>query len=118
MDVSLILLIAGILLLALSFFVDSGSKKQREELEKVSISLHQETSNLKKRIRAIEEELMIASPMASPAVRPAKQKPVHAIIVSQIHSLHSQGYSISEIAKRSSLSEFEVEQVLQSKGVK
>ena len=37
-------------------------------------------------------------------------KPVHEIIVNQILSLHSQGYSIDEIAKRSSLSNEEVNQ--------
>jgi len=47
----------------------------------------------------------------------AKNKPVHEIIVNQIFSLHTQGFSVEAIAKRSSLTTAEVTAVLRSKGV-
>ncbi len=122
MDISMILLIIGLISSIASFFIGNFSNKQAAELEKVSISLHEETNNLKKRLRIVEEELMISThPMPSANKRqmttPQKAKPVHNIIVNQILSLHSQGYSIREIAKRSSLSNEDVTTVLQSKGV-
>lgn len=122
MDISMILLIIGLIGIVASFFIGNFSNKQADELEKVSISLHEETNSLKKRIRVVEEELMIsAHPMPSANKRQMttlpKSKPVHNIIVNQILSLHSQGYSINEIAQRSSLSNVDVTAVLQSKGV-
>ena len=122
MDISMILLIIGLISIVASFFIGNFSNKQADELEKVSISLHEETNSLKKRIKAVEEELMItASPFPlgnkSKIVAKTKAKPVHNIIINQILSLHSQGFSINDIAKRSSLTNEDVISVLQSKGV-
>ncbi|PID05716.1 MULTISPECIES: hypothetical protein [unclassified Sporosarcina] len=117
MDIPLLLLSIGVLAVILSFFVGNKAREIDDELENVSISLHQETSNLKKRVRLLEEELMVASPASEP-IAPAPQKTIHAIIVNQITSLHKQGYTVPEIAKRASLSEKEVTGVLHSKGVR
>ncbi|WP_339250558.1 hypothetical protein NSQ43_12185 [Sporosarcina sp. FSL W8-0480] len=116
MDIPLILLVSGIILIILSFFFGTSSRKHEDEIENISISLHQETNQLKKRLRAIEEELMIGvGPI--PKGKQPKPKPVHEIIVNQILSLQAQGYTIPEIAKRSSLSDDEVMNVLKSRGV-
>lgn len=118
MDITIILLVIGLISLLASFLVGNNSRKYEDELEKVSISLHQETSGLKKRLKAVEEELMIG--VTPTPIRPKnseRPKPVHEIIINQILSLHAQGYSIKEIAKRSSLSDAEVAAVLQARGV-
>lgn len=113
MSMAFILLITGAAAFIASFFIGGTKGSLNDELEKVSISLHQESNNLKKRVRLLEEELMVAAPAES-----FSEKPVHAIIINQITSLHSQGFSVPEIAKRASLSEFEVTEVLRSKGVR
>ena len=126
MDLPIILLIIGLISIVASFFFGNFSNKYADELEKVSISLHEETNGLKKRIRIVEEELMIGAPPMSSGRKSkmnakmnakTKAKPIHDIIINQILSLHSQGYSTNEIAKRSSLSKEEVIMVLESKGV-
>ena len=117
MNISLLLLVIGVVAVIASFFAGNKSRMMDDQLENISISLHQETSNLKKRVRLLEEELMVASPAPEP-VTAAPKKTIHAIIVNQITSLHSQGYTIPEIAKRASLSEKEVTDVLLSKGVR
>ena len=118
MDIAIILLIIGLVCSIASFFLGNSSSKSADELEKISISLHQETNGLKKRLKAVEEELMIGvGTLSSGGRAKAKEKTVHVIIINQILSLHSQGYSISDIAMRSSLSNDEVIAVLQSKGV-
>ena len=118
MDIPIILLIIGLICIVASFFVGNPSRKYEEELEKVSISFHQETSGLKKRLKVIEEELMIGiNPSEIPLKSKVPTKPVHEIIVNQILSLHAQGYSIHDIAKRSSLTDTEVTAVLHSRGV-
>lgn len=118
MDIPIILLVIGLISIAASFFIGNSSSFYADELEKVSISLHQETNSLKKRIKTVEEELMIGvSPRFSKKKSNIQTKSVHLIIVNQILSLHNQGYSITDIAKRSSLTNNEVVAVLQSKGV-
>ena len=44
MDIPIILLIIGLISILSSFFVRNRFRKYDDELEKVSISLHQETS--------------------------------------------------------------------------
>lgn len=99
----------------MSFFFDR-SPKNEEDIENISISLHQEMHQLKKRLKTVEEELLIGVPTVG-HTKKTKAKPIHEIIVNQILSLHAQGYSISEIAKRSSLPETDVVDVLKSRGV-
>lgn len=118
MDIPMILVVVGLISVVVSFVIGNPSDKYSDELEKVSISLHQETSGLKKRLRAVEEELMIGhGPIMSSVQEKQKAKPIHEIIVNQILSLHSQNFSIDDIAKRSSLKNAEVIAVLRSKGV-
>ncbi|MBD7983153.1 hypothetical protein H9649_01060 [Sporosarcina sp. Sa2YVA2] len=115
MDITLILLIIGLISIILSFFFGKSSSGHEEDIENISISLHHETNQLKKRLRAVEEELMIGvSTIAK--TQPVKNKPVHEIIINQILSLHAQGYSVNEIAKRSSLANDQVLEVLKSRG--
>lgn len=115
MDITLILLIIGLISIILSFFFGNSHGGHGDDIENISISLHHETNQLKKRLRAVEEELMIGVP-AIGKIQPAKNKPVHEIIINQILSLHAQGYSIDEIAKRSSLSTEQVSEVLNTRG--
>ncbi len=118
MDFSLILIIIGLIAVILSFFIGNSTRTHSDELEKISISLHQETNGLKKRLKAVEEELMIGvGPMHKAGQPLKKEKPVHEIIINQILSLNSQGFSVEDIAKRSSLTKAEVNAVLRSKGV-
>lgn len=118
MDFPLILIIIGLIAVITSFFTASSTGKYADELEKVSISIHQETNGLKKRLKAVEEELMISNNPISPSRQSnVKEKPVHEIIVNQILSLKSQEFSVDEIAKRSSLTNEQVVMVLRSKGV-
>ena len=117
MPLPITLMIIGIAALIISIFVGT-KQKSTDEIEKISISLHQETNNLKKRLKALEEELMLDPVPITQSVRTAgTEKPVHSIIVSQIAALHSQGYSVEEISKRSSLETDQVRSVLRSKGV-
>lgn len=118
MDIPLILVIIGLVTVVISFFVGNSARADSDELEKVSISLHQETNNLKKRLKVIEEELMIGIGTVQTTNRGQQQvKPIHEIIVNQILSLQSQGFSTEDIAKRASLTSTEVNAVLRTKGV-
>ncbi|WP_298472797.1 hypothetical protein [uncultured Psychrobacillus sp.] len=113
MDLSFIIMVLGVLLIAISFFVKDTSKKVEAEVEDLSFTVYQETSALKRRMKVIEEELMIEPIHAAPKKSQTVVKPiVHEIIRNQVLELHKQGYSLKEISTRSSLSVEEVKSVI------
>lgn len=56
----IILLITGITLLILSFFKKDSSKQVEVQLENFSIQLMKELYQIKKKMKVLEEELMIS----------------------------------------------------------
>lgn len=123
MTLEIILMVAGISCIIASFFIKPKSANLDLKIENVSIAMHEQMNDLQKRMRVIEDELLIPQPLMPKRKHKPKvtkkivEEPVHAIIVSQILVLHQQGYSLQEIAKRSSLPEAKVVEVLRSKGV-
>ncbi|MDG5470809.1 hypothetical protein P6709_03545 [Jeotgalibacillus sp. ET6] len=116
------LIVAGIviLLLVLSFFMKDRSKSNEQELEDLSMNLYQEISQLKKRIKVLEEELMVdtkfvPSKKAPSSPKTVQKKPINEIIVNQVLSLHKQGVSTDQIVTLSSLPKEEVQTIIQSR---
>lgn len=130
----------GIFFIIASFFVKDKSTKVEAELEELSLSLYQETNVLKRRLKIVEEELMLepnfqVAPKKAPAQAknpmatfqqvtaqlqqaqaipqaPSALKPINSILVSQVQALHAQGLSMDEISKRSTLSHTEIASIL------
>lgn len=59
MEISSILMIVGIVIIILSLFFKDKSSKVEKELDDLSINIYQETNSLKRRIKTIEEELLV-----------------------------------------------------------
>ncbi|KIL48528.1 hypothetical protein KP77_23150 [Jeotgalibacillus alimentarius] len=91
---------AGLILFIISFFLKDRSSDTADELQELSMSLYQELSQLKKRTKLLEEELMIDS---SSSNKPVKPKQINEILVNQVLSLHKQGMSPEQISNLSSL---------------
>ena len=144
MDVSLIVMVIGLVFIILSFFIKDSSKKTEQDLEELSISIYQETNSIKRRLKIVEEELLLEpnfkvqapntqakpSPMATfqqvagqvKAAQAMQQaatstKPVNSILVSQVIELNKQGLSIEEISKRSTLTPEQIQGILLNGGV-
>lgn len=150
MDLSLIIMIIGIVVIIVSFFVKDKSAKVEKELDDLSINIYQETNSLKRRIKTLEEELLVEPnfQVKAPKAAQAKQqdamatfqqvaaqvkaaqsygtqtqqakastsKPINGILVSQVLALHSQGLSIEEISKRSTLSYTQIQSIIANGG--
>ena len=143
MDLSIILMIFGIILILVSFFMKNATKKIEQDVEELSISIFQETNNLKRRLKMVEEELLlepefqVKQPKAQnrkvqqvmqavqqaanqspikPVQTTQHAKPIHQIIVSQVLELNKQGLSIPDIGKRSNLTEAQVREVIANGG--
>jgi len=145
-DLSIILMSVGIVLIIVSFFFKNSAKKVEQDVEELSISIFQETNNLKRRLKIVEEELLLepefqvktpsainnsvsnqkvqqvmqavqqAAQVSKNGQVAAKTKPIHQIIVSQVLELNKQGMSIADISIRSNLTEEQVRQVIANGG--
>ena len=122
MTLPVILMILGLIAIVLSFFLKDGTKQTEKQLDDLSISVFQETNNLKKRLKIVEEELLlepqfhVKKPSAMKSTTPSSTKPIHDILKSQVIALNKQGLSIDEISKRSTLTEEQVRYVLATGG--
>lgn len=129
MNLSIILMAIGIICIILSFFFKDSSKKVEKELEDLSISIYQETNSLKRRVKLIEEELLLDSNLNVPLSNGAKNKKVsyskdskndlkgiNEILIQQVIELNKQGYSLADIKKLSSLNEAQILLILQQNG--
>lgn len=132
MALSTILLIIGILCIIVSFFLKDTSKKVENDLEELSISIYQETNSIKKRLKIVEEELLlepnftVKSPVSTKnalhtykqinQTKPVQTKQINEILVSQVIQLNKQGYPIEEISKMSTLSREQILMILNTGG--
>ncbi|KIL44404.1 hypothetical protein [Jeotgalibacillus soli] len=116
------MIVAGIavLLFIFSFFLKDRTKKTEEELEELSMNLYQEMYQLKKRIRILEEEMMVDTKLVVSKTSSMKQrtnisKPINEIILNQVLALHKQGLPLDQIVRLSSLSKEEVQTIIQTR---
>lgn len=153
MGLSSIIMIAGIAVIIISLFVKDQSAKVEKDVEELSINIYQETNALKRRVKALEEELLVEPNFqvrkpsyvqhqhseqqaafssfqqvaaqvkagqsygsASKATPQNNEKPINGILVSQVLALNSQGLSIEEISKRSTLSHAQIQSILANGG--
>ena len=59
MELSSILMLAGIIVIILSLFLKDKSTQVEKDVEDLSINIYQETNALKRRIKILEEELLV-----------------------------------------------------------
>ncbi|MEK4874249.1 helix-turn-helix domain-containing protein [Bacillus sp. FSL W8-0102] len=103
------LLAASLLLFILSFFMKSRFKTMEQQLEEISLQFLQENYQVKKKLKVLEEELLMGDPYSEE--KNSRQK-VNEIIRNQVISLYFQGKSMDQIAKQSSLSLSQIKQIL------
>ena len=112
MNIVLIILAAvSIILFIVSFFLPDPVKELTEEVEQLSIQMYQENFQLKKRIKRLEEELLIPNDLEG---KQKKETGINPIIVNQVRLLNEQGLTVEQIAKQSSLSVEQVQNILQA----
>ncbi|KGR74602.1 hypothetical protein CD33_16045 [Ureibacillus sinduriensis BLB-1 = JCM 15800] len=140
-EFSTILIIIGIICIVASFFLKDTSKKVEQDLEDLSISIYQETNSLKKRLKIIEEELLLEPNFAvkqstidkksfeihnknaqlthsSQTNAANNTQQINEILVNQVIQLNKQGYPVDEISKMSTLSKEQILTILKNGGAR
>jgi hypothetical protein len=107
----MILMIFSILLFFLSFFQKDRYSALAKEVEDLSMTMLQENYQMKKRLKVLEEELMMdgESSMKSPYT---VRKPIHEVVRNQVIVLYQQGIPLDQIAKQSALSKSDVKHII------
>lgn len=109
METLIVLLFSlAIVLLIISFFGKDKVAKLEEDLEQMTLTYMQDIYQLKKKVKILEEEFVIQDdPVPSvkdqSTVTPNDIEPIHEILKSQVLSLYSQGLTLDQIARQSSL---------------
>jgi hypothetical protein len=110
-----ILFSVAALLFLLSIFYKGTEVNLKKELEQLSLEHIQEVYQLKKRIRALEEEIMQEESFSESSFLD-NSFPIHEVIQNQVVHLYKQGLSIDQIARQSALTIDEVFRILESQG--
>jgi len=112
----------SLLLFVLSFFLKDPYKILRAEIDDNAINQVQELYIIKKKIKLLEEELLVEDTSFQPATKvtnievptkaQAPKKEIHEIIKNQVWSLAQQDVPIDQIAKQANLSKADVDAIL------
>ncbi|WP_163103403.1 hypothetical protein [Peribacillus alkalitolerans] len=112
--VFIVLLVVAITLLLLSLFSKDRVSKLEEDLEQLSLTYMQDVYQLKRKMKVLEEELLIQEPsMSVQPVRNQKKGSVNEILKSQVISLYNQGLSLQQIERQSTLSQDEIIEIIE-----
>ena len=115
----LILLAAATVLFIASFFQKDRTAKLENDLEQLAVSHMQDMYQLKKKVKLLEEELLIQDtpvPAVPQSRRTGSPAQINAILKNQVLSLYRQGLSIDQIVRQSTLSKELVMTVLETSG--
>lgn len=111
------LLGAAIVLFLLSFLLKDKSKELEKDMEELSMKFLQENYQLKKRLKVLEEELLLEPEIQSQEPLPAEEPVgrVNEILKNHVLALYGQGLDLAAISKQSSLPIEDIRHILRKK---
>ncbi|WP_227934976.1 hypothetical protein [Alkalihalobacillus deserti] len=100
-------------LFILSFFRKDKTAELEKQVEQISITYMQEIYQLKRKVRLLEDELLISAEQST-AFR-QNHSNSHSKLLEEILELYEQGFDIQSIATKTNLSKNEVIHLIESK---
>lgn len=105
---------SGAAFILLSFFVKDKQRQLERDLEELSMKMLQDHYQFNKKLKVLEEELLIGDAPASSISKPST---VNQILQNQVIALYNQGIELTQIAEQSSLSLNQVKKILSEHSV-
>jgi len=99
----------ALVLFILSFFMNDRFKEMETQFEQFSINTMQDTYQIKKKLKLLEEELLTDNINGSVSHTTTNQKPA---IMQKVLHLYQQGYSFDEISKHTSLTTNDIQAII------
>ncbi|WP_456274036.1 hypothetical protein [Bacillus sp. AK031] len=110
------LLSLSALLFIISFFQRDRYKTLEKDVEELSMNFLQENYTLKKRLKVLEEELLMdEGPVFQSTASKRPKTKVHEIVKNQVLALYGQGMELDQIAKQSALPINDVKEIIRSR---
>lgn len=100
------LLIVAISLFIISFFTNDRFKDIENQVEQLSLSNLQDSYQMKKKIKILEEELLPSQFDFS------NQTGAKSTLEKQVETLHQQGYTVAQISQTTNVSEYDIESLI------
>ncbi|WP_421379850.1 hypothetical protein ACOJQI_16440 [Bacillus salacetis] len=105
-------------LFIISFFQRDRYKTLEKDMEELSMNFLQENYTLKKRLKVLEEELLMdETPVFHTPQAGNPKKKVHEIVKNQVLALHGQGMNLEQIARQSALPISDVQEIIRDKSI-
>lgn len=101
----------ALVLYILSFFTKSRIQDLEEQIEEISLNTIQETYQLKKKMKVLEEELLIEEETGSfykENVPRASNESDGGSVGHKVLTLYQEGYTTKEIAEKTSMKEHDI----------
>ncbi|WP_234028556.1 hypothetical protein [Lentibacillus sp. Marseille-P4043] len=109
----LITLIAvAVILFILTFFMNDKFDDLESQFEQFSISTMQDTYQLKKKVKILEEELLTED--FSTDIQSTRTEENKPLLIQKVNHLHQQGYSPEAISERTELSSNDIKAILKN----
>lgn len=108
------LFVVAIALFILSFFMNDKFQELEAQIEQFSITTMQDTYQMKKKLKILEEELLtnhVEQPTISLDI---ENKP---LLIQKVHYLHEQGYSFEDIAKQTELNIHDIQAIIKNNNI-
>ncbi|ENH97474.1 hypothetical protein J416_05668 [Gracilibacillus halophilus YIM-C55.5] len=108
-SVIITIVVIGIILWILSFFMQDKFRQIEDEFEQFTISSLQESYQLKKKIKVLEEELLVNEKTEEETM---KMNQNETPIMREIRALYQQGLDANKIAQQMNLNEYDVKSMI------
>jgi len=110
------IIVIALILFISSHFMDDKYKDLEEQVEQLSITTMQDTYQMKKKLKILEEELLTdtvqqETPSFEHVPPSLKDKP---LLIQKVYHLHQQGYTLDDISKQTNLSNHDVQTILKN----
>lgn len=102
----------GLILFAVSFFMDDRVQQLEDQLEQFSIATMQDTYQMKKKIKILEEELLTESFETKDTTNIPSALRNKPLLMQKVYHLHQHGYSHEDIARQTDLDSHDIQTIL------
>jgi|SRR5690625_4611861 len=102
----------AIILLISSFFMTDKFKDLEDQLEQLSITAMQDTYQIKKKMKVLEEELLTENTFTHTTSDISETLQNKPLLIQKVCHLHQQGYTADDISEQTELTTHDVKTIL------
>src|SRR5699024_10964676 len=106
------IVVIAVVLFIISFFMEDKTKQLEDRVEQLSIATMQDTYQMKKKIKVLEDELLTNNVKMSQTQQITKSVTNKPIMIQKVNHLHQQRYTLNEISEKTSLDQNDIHIIL------